>query len=148
MLGGGGVGIGVTGAGCCAPGGSARGPMDTGGGALGSVWTVTVVGGGTGPTGGVAIFGVGVFVAQPATSESRTALATKPLTLLWRRIAHAGWQTAHQVRWNRPPARNDRRGDGGRLTRNNERRLARHERGRLTGVLDRRLHRLRRHGHR
>ncbi|HZF05138.1 MAG TPA: hypothetical protein VE932_12485, partial [Patescibacteria group bacterium] len=87
-------GRGVAGTASGRPGSAARGPTETGGsGVVGSVWTVTV-GGGRGPMGGVAIFGVGVRVAHPATIESRTAVAMKPLTLLLRRIAHAGWQTA------------------------------------------------------
>src|SRR2546421_2411731 len=100
------VGGGVTGAASGRPGW--RGPTETGGsGVVGSTWTVTV-GDGTGPMGGVEIFGAGVRVAHPATSKRTTALATKPVTLLLRRIAHAGWQTAQQVRWERPPAWNDR----------------------------------------
>src|SRR5438445_10350822 len=107
------VGGGVAGSASGRPGW--RGPTETGGsGVDGSTWTVTV-GDGTGPRGGVEIFGAGVRVAHPATSERTTALATKPLTLLLRRIAHAGWQTAQQVRWERPPARDDRRGDDRRL---------------------------------
>src|SRR3989442_11101671 len=106
---------GVAGAASGRPGSAARGPTERGGsGVVGSVWTVTV-GGGRGPMGGVAIFGVGVRVAHPATSERRTALAMKPLTLLLRRIAHAGGQTAQQARWERPPARNDRWVDDRRL---------------------------------
>src|SRR6266571_4365372 len=82
--------------------------------------------------GGVAIFGVGVRVAHPATSERRTALAMKPLTLLLRRIAHAGWQTAQQVRWKRAPAWNDRWGADRRLAGDADHgRLPRHDR-RLT----------------
>src|SRR5438552_18932881 len=100
------VGGGVTGGASGRPGW--RGPTETGGsGVVGSTWTVTV-GDGTGPMGGVEIFGAAVRVAHPATNERTTALATKPVTLLLRRIAHAGWQTAQQVRWERPPARNDR----------------------------------------
>src|SRR5437660_1743878 len=103
------VGGGVAGSASGRPGW--RGPTETGGsGVDGSTWTVTV-GDGTGPRGGVEVFGAGVRVAHPATSERTTALATKPVTLLLRRIAHAGWQTAQQVRWERPPARNDRWGD-------------------------------------
>src|SRR5258708_13629758 len=109
--GGGVVGGGATGGGSGRPGW--RGPTETGGsGVVGSTWTVTV-GGATGQMGGVEIFGSGVRVAHPATSERTTALATTPLTLLLRRIAHAGWQTAQQVRWERPPAWNDRWGDAG-----------------------------------
>src|SRR5437879_5900255 len=103
------VGGGVAGSASGRPGW--RGPTETGGsGVDGSTWTVTV-GDGTGPRGGVEIFGAGVRVAHPATSERTTVLATKPVTLLLRRIAHAGWQTAQQVRWERPPAGNDRWGD-------------------------------------
>src|SRR6267143_2488044 len=137
------AGSGVAGAASGRLGSVARGPTETGGsgGAVGSVWTVTV-GRGSGPRGGVATFGVGVRVAHPAMSERRTALARKPLTLLLRRIAHAGWQTAQQVRWERPPARNDRRvdrrlagdADHGRLTRDHPRRLTRDHARRLTGL--------------
>src|SRR6266403_1943473 len=103
------VGGGVTGGASGRPGW--RGPTETGGsGVVGSTWTVTV-GDGTGPMGGVEIFGAAVRVAHPATNERTTALATKPVTLLLRRIAHAGWQTAQQVRWERPPAWNDRWGN-------------------------------------
>src|SRR6267143_717292 len=86
------------------PLGGVTGAAGTGGGAVVD---------GTGPMGGVEIFGAGVRVAHPATSERTTALATKPVTLLLRRIAHAGWQTAQQVRWERPPAWNDRWSDAG-----------------------------------
>src|SRR6267142_625398 len=127
-------GGGVAGAVAGRPGSAARGPTETGGsGVVGSVWTVTV-GGGRGPMGGVAIFGIGVRVAHPATSESRTALARKPLTLLLRRIAHAGWQTAQQVRWDRSPAGNDRW--DGRLAGHADHRrlrLPRNDAGRLPG---------------
>src|SRR2546430_16562375 len=98
--GGGAVVGGVTGGASGRPGW--RGPTETGGsGVVGSTWTVTV-GDGTGPMGGVEIFGAGVRVAHPATNERTTALATKPGTLLLRRIAHAGGQTAQQARWERP----------------------------------------------
>src|SRR5205814_2520034 len=100
------VGGGVAGGASGRPGW--RGPTEAGGsGVVGSTWTVTV-GDGTGPMGGVEIFGAAVRVAHPATNERTTALATKPVTLLLRRIAHAGWQTAQQIRWERPPAWNDR----------------------------------------
>src|SRR2546422_10603704 len=112
---GGGVDGGAAGAASGRAGSGARRPTDTGGiGTVGSTWTVTF-GAGRGPSGGVAIVGGAVRVAHPATRQSRTALETKPLTLLLRRIAHAGWQTAQQVRWERPPARDDRRGDDRRL---------------------------------
>src|SRR5207249_2892279 len=63
------------------------------------------------------------------TSERRTALAMKPLTLLLRRIAHAGWQTAQQVRWKRAPAWNDRWGADRRLAGDADHgRLPRHDR--------------------
>jgi hypothetical protein len=78
-------------------GSGARGPTDTGGvaggGATGGSACTETVGGGNGPLGGAAIFFVGVREAHPATRESRTALAMKPLTSLLSRIAHAGWQT-------------------------------------------------------
>src|SRR5262245_43164777 len=92
-LGGAGAGAGVGFAGVAGGGAVAsvgRGPTETGGsGVVGSVWMVTVGGGGTGPSGGAAIFGACFpFVAQPAMSESTRVLATTPLSLLLRSIAH------------------------------------------------------------
>src|SRR2546428_6962730 len=126
---GGGVDGGAAGAAAGRAGSGVRRPTDTGGiGTVGSAWTVTF-GAGRGPSGGVAIVGGAVRVAHPATRQSRTALETKPLTLLLRRIAHAGWQTAQQVRWERPPARDDRRGDDRRLLAGDGRRRGAHRRG-------------------
>src|SRR5919108_3602205 len=93
VVGGAGRGGGATGGAAGGPGSGARGPTDTGGtgGGVVSVWTVTVVGDGTGPSGGVAIFGVGLRVAHPPRRESARAPATTRLTLLLRGITHAGW---------------------------------------------------------
>src|SRR5262249_61597573 len=118
--GGGGVGLGgVAGAGagaggrCAGAGSGGRGPIETGGGCvLGSVWMVTVGGGGTGPSGGVAIFGAAVFcVAHPLMSATTMMLATNPSSLVLRRITRTRRQTAQKIRRNRSSARNDRWGD-------------------------------------
>src|SRR2546426_9788535 len=75
---------GVAGAASGRPGSAARGPTERGGsGGVGAVWTVTV-GGGRGPMGGVAVFGVGVGVAHPARGGGWSALAAKPLSLFMR----------------------------------------------------------------
>src|SRR5213593_795149 len=108
------------GAGSTLGGSGARGPTETGGtgGGTGGGDSTVTVGGGSGPTGGVAILGAGLRVAHPATRESRTALATNPLTLLLRRIAHAGWQSPQQIRRKRTASGNDgRRYRGRRLRR-------------------------------
>src|SRR5262245_13695311 len=143
-----GAGAGFAGAaGGAATASGGRGPTDTGGnGVVGSVWIVTVGGGGTGPSGGVAIFGADLpFVAQPARSDNTSVLAMTPLSLLLRSIGHTRWQTAQQVRWKRSSSRERRRRrrDGGLSRHHDSRRLDWHDgRRHLTGLHDRRLCRL------
>src|SRR5262245_8739496 len=94
---------GAAGGGATASGG--RGPTETGG-IVGSVWIVTVGGGATGPSGGVAIVGACLpFAVQPARRDSTSVLAMTPLSLLLRSIGHTRWQTAQQIRWKRSSSR-------------------------------------------
>src|SRR5215470_6941565 len=136
---------GAVGGGATASGG--RGPTETGG-MVGSVWIVTVGGGGTGPSGGVAILGACLpFAVQPATSESTRVLAMTPLSLLLRSIGHSRRQTAQQIRGKRSSPRKlrrRRRYDRGLSGNHGRRRLTWYDDGRhLAGLHDRRLRGLR-----